>query len=81
MTEIRCVKCRRLLFKVLNCAGKIEIKCPKCGMVDIVQLTIKEGDLEVSNFIDGEILRLVNFDIIEAEETQMKAAIRQYRNS
>jgi len=31
MTEIRCVKCRRLLFKQEGIFGKIEIKCPKCG--------------------------------------------------
>lgn len=31
MTEIRCVKCNRLLMKVENGAhGLIEIKCPKC---------------------------------------------------
>lgn len=36
MIEIRCVKCHRLLMK-----GKIviaEIKCPKCGFVDTVEL-------------------------------------------
>jgi len=31
MTEIRCVKCRRLLFK--GYFSKVEIKCPKCGYV------------------------------------------------
>ena len=29
MTEIRCVKCKRLLMKARIFAG--EIKCPKCG--------------------------------------------------
>jgi phage FluMu protein Com len=37
MTEIRCVKCKRLLFKVGSAQldgwiiYHIEIKCPKCG--------------------------------------------------
>lgn len=32
MTEIRCVKCRRLLMKATRFDG--EIKCPKCGYVN-----------------------------------------------
>ncbi len=34
MTEIRCVKCRRLLMKVEDNKGTIEIKCPKCGHIN-----------------------------------------------
>jgi len=43
MTEIRCVKCRRLLFKVDPYEGfGIEIKCPKCGYVN--KLNIGEDE-------------------------------------
>lgn len=31
MTEIRCVKCKRMLMKAVEL--NIEIKCPKCGYV------------------------------------------------
>lgn len=31
MTEIRCVKCRRLLMKVDYISSRLQIKCPKCG--------------------------------------------------
>ena len=34
MTEIRCVKCHALLFKV-DAFNSIEIKCRKCGHVRI----------------------------------------------
>ena len=37
MTEIRCVKCKRLLFKVesrWDVNPAIEIKCPKCGYIN-----------------------------------------------
>jgi LSD1 subclass zinc finger protein len=33
MTEIRCVKCRRLLFKAKG-AFHVETKCPKCGYLN-----------------------------------------------
>ena len=32
MTEIRCVKCRRLLMKAET--AKAEVKCPKCGYLN-----------------------------------------------
>ena len=39
MTEIRCVKCKRLLFKIIEDDWKavIEIKCPKCSYKSIVK--------------------------------------------
>ena len=33
MTEIRCKKCNRLLFKTEDLIGYLEIKCPKCGFM------------------------------------------------
>ncbi len=37
MTDIRCVKCNRLLFKQIDFRGSIEVKCSKCGFVQIVK--------------------------------------------
>ena len=34
MTEVRCVKCNRLLFKTLATENVIEVKCPKCGFLN-----------------------------------------------
>lgn len=36
MTEIRCKKCNRLLFKIkdMKVCHLIEIKCPKCGYIN-----------------------------------------------
>ncbi len=36
MTEIRCVKCNRLLFKGIEFCGTIEVKCSKCGYIQVV---------------------------------------------
>ncbi len=36
MTEIRCKKCKRLLLKATEIQG--EMKCPKCGYVQIIEL-------------------------------------------
>ena len=36
MTESRCVKCNRLLFKQVDFYGSIEVKCNKCGFVQVV---------------------------------------------
>jgi len=44
LTEIRCVKCKRLLMKAeyekdRNINVKVEIKCPKCGYVNKFTIT------------------------------------------
>ena len=36
MTEIRCVKCKRLLMKTDMVEGTISVKCGKCGYVNTV---------------------------------------------
>lgn len=36
MTDIRCVKCNRLLMKAVTVNG--EIKCGKCGFINKVQV-------------------------------------------
>lgn len=38
MTEIRCVKCGRLLFKANETFGMLEIKCSKCGYINKIGL-------------------------------------------
>ncbi len=43
MTEIRCVKCRRLLFRAKGYKGQIEIKCPKCGYTSEIQIDVSNG--------------------------------------
>jgi len=56
MTEIRCVKCNRLLFKGTNFYGSIEVKCPKCGYINnIFEEAIKDS------LRKGEIGILTNF--------------------
>ncbi len=42
MTEIRCKTCSRLLFKTDDVIGYLEIKCPKCGRIVKIDLTIKD---------------------------------------
>jgi len=37
MTEIRCVKCGRLLFKAKWWEGVLEIQCGKCGYKNFLQ--------------------------------------------
>jgi len=40
MTDVRCVKCRKLLFKVTkNGHSEVEVKCPKCGYLNNVYVT------------------------------------------
>jgi len=41
MKEYRCKFCHRLLGKIDITDGKIEVKCPKCG---------KENTLEINTF-------------------------------
>jgi len=48
MTEIRCVKCKRLLMKAESIDA--EIKCPKCGYVNKI-LKIDGGLFPV--YFDG----------------------------
>ncbi len=38
MTEIRCVKCNRLLMKAQMVLG--EVKCPKCGYINKVMTNL-----------------------------------------
>lgn len=44
--EVRCVKCNRLFFRGKMDKAEIEIKCPKCGYVQIIKLaTQTTGDV------------------------------------
>lgn len=42
--EVRCVKCRRLFFKVKCSGGVIEIKCPKCGHKQTITIAKNRSD-------------------------------------
>lgn len=44
MTIIRCIKCGRLLMK--GCNVQVEIKCPKCGYVQIINHKSKK-DIDI----------------------------------
>ena len=41
MTEIRCVKCNRLLMKAKEI--NVEIKCPKCGCINRIMYIPPDG--------------------------------------
>ncbi len=41
MTDVRCVKCNRLLMKVKN--AQAEIKCPKCAYINKILVTGSRG--------------------------------------
>ena len=66
MTEVRCVKCNRLLMKVTGYKDvseslKAEVKCPKCNYLHIYPL---EGDrfvqvISQSPFESGGTIRII----------------------
>jgi len=60
------VKCRRLLFKAEEWFGRIEIKCPKCGFIDMISMVVDNGDNAVKYLITREQIELAQFDIIGA---------------
>ena len=62
MTKIRCVKCRRLLFKG-EWKGKIEIKCPKCGMIDVIEAS--RGNSKV--WVDVPLVNAAKGDLVGFE--------------
>ena len=45
MKEIRCKKCDRLLFKTSEHEMEIEIKCPKCGYINNLEVDKKAKHL------------------------------------
>lgn len=39
-TEVRCFKCKRLLLKwQYTGLANIEVKCPRCGKIDLIHLS------------------------------------------
>ena len=42
MTEVRCPKCNRLLFKTEDVISYLEIKCPKCHAVVKIKFSPKK---------------------------------------
>ena len=52
MTEIRCVKCKRLLMKIDTEGALIETKCPKCNYLYTFHCERKDG-------IEVEIIKQV----------------------
>lgn len=47
MEELRCVKCGRLLERVLIGNGYIEIKCPKCKEVNKFRFFNNDFEVEI----------------------------------
>jgi len=54
MTEIRCVKCNRLLLRASHAKG--EVKCPKCGYYNHVDF----GEVPEEPYVEDEELTLAN---------------------
>ena len=49
---VRCKRCEwRIFDKVTMTTGNIEIKCPKCGYVNEIDLSLRRGNLKFRTFI------------------------------
>ena len=47
----RCTRCEwRIFDKVTMTPGNIEIKCPKCGYVNEIDLSLRRGNLKFRTF-------------------------------
>lgn len=48
---VRCKRCEWCIFdKVTMTTGNIEIKCPKCGYVNEIDLSLRRGNLKFRTF-------------------------------
>lgn len=48
---VRCKRCEwRIFDKVTMTTGNIEIKCPKCGHVNEIDLSLRRGNLKFRTF-------------------------------
>lgn len=48
---VRCKRCEwRIFDKVTMKTGNIEIKCPKCGYVNEIDLSLRRGNLKFRTF-------------------------------
>ena len=48
---VRCKRCEwRIFDKVPMTTGNIEIKCPKCGYVNEIDLSLRRGNLKFRTF-------------------------------
>lgn len=48
---VRCKRCEwRIFDKVTMTTGNIEIKCPKCGYVNEIDLSLRRGNLKFGTF-------------------------------
>lgn len=48
---VRCKRCGwRIFDKVTMTTGNIEIKCPKCGYVNEIDLSLRRGNLKFRTF-------------------------------
>ena len=48
---VRCKRCEwRIFDKVTMPTGNIEIKCPKCGYVNEIDLSLRRGNLKFRTF-------------------------------
>lgn len=70
MTEVRCAKCRRLLFKVIewpSVKGEFEIKCPKCGYLDEIVIRLEKAGNRVEIYQNTNIA-VLGVDPVEIGE-------------
>lgn len=48
---VRCKRCEwRIFDKVTMTTGNIEIKCPECGYVNEIDLSLRRGNLKFRTF-------------------------------
>jgi len=75
LTEIRCLKCNRLLFRAEDWIGKIEIKCPKCGFIDMISICVHNGRKVAKALLSKEMIKNAKFDAIGYEEKRLKTLL------
>ncbi len=66
MTEIRCVKCRRLLMKAEGLLGRAEIKCPKCGYYNSINMNDSKHYTDYEKYINRTNKILEDIPMIQA---------------
>lgn len=53
---VRCKRCEwRIFDKITMTTGNIEIKCPKCGYINEIDLSLRKGSVKFRKFKPGDI--------------------------
>lgn len=81
MTEIRCVKCRRLLFKAEKWEGKIEIRCPKCGYTSDIEIEVKEGEYRSVKYLPSRYVKDCISDAVGLSEGGMRFQVEMAKET